>query len=473
MVLTESMQMILSHTALAALGLALGAPAPVASGAPAPVAPGSSGPVAIRVGRAETASHGAIEHAVILVEGGKITAIGQDLEIARGIAIVDRPEWVAMPGLVHCWSRLGQDSDGGSALEPQIRASAELFAAQDVWKKLLEAGVTTLGLYPAGSGVPGQAVAVRPAGDTPQAMTVADPAYLMVYLSASSAAKKTLREGFDKADEYDEKVAKEKEKWEKEQEKKSKSKKDDKKDEKKEEEKKEEKKDSTAGRDGEDEKKDEKKEDAEVFVPPAPDEKAAPFVDWRAGRLRALVHIGKAADWLHLLDVLGEEEVEFDLRVPMRDDLDLYYVIDQLGERHVRVVCEPRITFMVNTRRERDLPAELAAAGAKVAFVPRIDSIDGCKTFAKQAGELVGWGLDREVALRALTLEPAAVLGLDERLGSLDVGKDANILFFDGDPLEAATELESVMLEGRFVTGPDSSSARGRPEHPATHSGGQ
>jgi len=57
------------------------------------------------------------------------------------------------------------------------------------------------------------------------------------------------------------------------------------------------------------------------------------------------------------------------------------------------------------------------------------------------------------VALRALTLEPAAVLGVEARLGSLEKGKDANMIFFDGDPLEPSSRLKAVMLDGRFVFG--------------------
>ncbi len=68
-------------------------------------------------------------------------------------------------------------------------------------------------------------------------------------------------------------------------------------------------------------------------------------------------------------------------------------------------------------------------------------------------GEVVNAGLDRCTALRALTLEPATVLGVEKRLGSLEKDKDANMLFFSGDPLEPGSKLEAVMLEGRIVSG--------------------
>src|SRR5688572_6427302 len=70
---------------------------------------------AIRVGKAETASHGTLEHAVILIENGKIVTIGEDLPIERGIPVIDKdPEWTVMPGLVNAYSRLGMDGEGGN-----------------------------------------------------------------------------------------------------------------------------------------------------------------------------------------------------------------------------------------------------------------------------------------------------------------------------------------------------------------------
>ena len=137
-----------------------------------PLAAGSPGDdlLAIRVGKAETISDGTLEHAVILVENGKIVAIGEDLIIERGIPILDRPDWVVTPGLVNCVPRAGLDGRGGRSFDPQQRAAAEIYAGQDIYADLLAAGVTTLGLVPAGNGIPGQAVAVRTRGNTPAEM---------------------------------------------------------------------------------------------------------------------------------------------------------------------------------------------------------------------------------------------------------------------------------------------------------------
>ena len=157
--------------------------------------------LAIRVGRAETISHGPLENAVILVEGDKIVAIGEDLPVERGVPILDRPEWVVTPGLVNCHSRAGLDGSAGRAFDPELRAAAEVYGRQDIWKELLETGVTTLGLYPAGSGIPGQAVAVRPHGASAQEMIVRDGVYLQVYIGANPSLKKMLADAFEKVEE--------------------------------------------------------------------------------------------------------------------------------------------------------------------------------------------------------------------------------------------------------------------------------
>ena len=150
--------------------------------------------VAIKVGRAETVSHGVIEHAVILVEDGKIVTIGQDLPIERGIRVIDLESWIAMPGLVNAYSRIGLDSRAGDEFNPQISAFDDLYPTSDDYDKLLEYGVTTLGLYPPGRGVPGRAVAVRPGPDTAEAMLVAREAYLKIYFRSDARSKKMVKE---------------------------------------------------------------------------------------------------------------------------------------------------------------------------------------------------------------------------------------------------------------------------------------
>jgi len=411
----------------------------LASAAPAPDL------FAIKVGKAETVSHGTIEHAVILIEDGKIVTIGQDLPIERGIRVLDLESWTVMPGLVNPYSRLGMDSRGGDEFNPQVSAFDDLYPSSDEYDRVLEAGYTTLGLYPAGRAVPGRACAVRPGPDTAEGMLLTRDAYLKIYFRSDARAKKMLRDAFAKVDDYVEKEKKAREKFDKDNAgKKTEEKKPD-----------EKKPDEKAGTQEGGEKKDEKKDDKskKVYVPPEPDEKVKPFLDIVNGKLNALVSIGQAADFLHLMDALGERKLSFDLRVPITREIDMYEVKKQIGERKCRILMEPEISMTPGTMRMRNLAQEFSAEGAKIVFLPRGDTIGAHKNALRNVGEIVAQGLSREVALRALTLEGAELMGIGARLGSLEKNKDANLVFLNGDPFEPGTKIMAVMLEGKVVFG--------------------
>ncbi len=418
---------------------------------------------AYRVGRVETVSKGVIEHAVIFVEDGKIVTIGEDLPIERGIPIVDKPEWVVIPGLVDCYTRIGADSEGGEDMSPEVKASDELWPDADEYAEILKYGETTLGIYPAGNGIPGQAVAVRTKASSREDMILKDPAYLKIILHADASSKKRVKDGFKKADDYDDKVKKAREKWDKDQEKKKGKKEDTKKEEKKEE--KPDEKKGMADDEKPEEKKDEAKGGKDVFVPPTPDAKAKPFVDLRAKSLRALVSISVAADYLHWLDALGKEDIHWDLRCNLgrpNSETDLFYVAtkkayeldtDGIGDKKLRVVIEPVLNLTPGTMVQRNMALELSNAGAKIVFIPRDDNLISHKSWLGNVGEMVGAGLKRDVALRAITLEPAELMGVADRVGSLEKGKDANMVFLNGDPFEPTTRIQAVMLEGKLVFG--------------------
>jgi imidazolonepropionase-like amidohydrolase len=95
------------------------------------------------------------------------------------------------------------------------------------------------------------------------------------------------------------------------------------------------------------------------------------------------------------------------------------------------------------------LAGELTRAGVKVAFAT------GGSTDLRQlpynAAESVAWGMSREEALEALTIDAAEILGVADRVGSLEPGKDANLLVSKGDPLEVRTEVTHVVIAGRSV----------------------
>ncbi len=96
-------------------------------------------------------------------------------------------------------------------------------------------------------------------------------------------------------------------------------------------------------------------------------------------------------------------------------------------------------------------PAQLAAAGLRFA----ITSGDGgaqLRDPPQIAGMASAFGLSSEDALRSVTLLPAQIFGLGERLGLLEVGKVANVVVVDGDVLEARTNTKNLIVDGRAVS---------------------
>ncbi len=98
------------------------------------------------------------------------------------------------------------------------------------------------------------------------------------------------------------------------------------------------------------------------------------------------------------------------------------------------------------------LPKRLADAGVKFC----ISSSDRSSTWNTrilpfQAGVAAGYGLDRSEALKSITLYPAQIMGVDEQVGSLEVGKHATLFVSDGDPMEIATQVTHAWVQGRSV----------------------
>jgi imidazolonepropionase-like amidohydrolase len=95
------------------------------------------------------------------------------------------------------------------------------------------------------------------------------------------------------------------------------------------------------------------------------------------------------------------------------------------------------------------LPAQLYQRGVQIAFASY--SAHDVRNLPYQAGFATAFGLPYEEALKAITLNPAQIWGVADRLGSLDVGKDANIVVANGDPLDLKTEVKQVFIQGHEV----------------------
>ena len=111
-------------------------------------------------------------------------------------------------------------------------------------------------------------------------------------------------------------------------------------------------------------------------------------------------------------------------------------------------VLDGTLPVIVSVEKAKDI--ELAKAGVLISFSSGDSPAQG-KDLPHHAAKAVAFGLPAEEALRALTINPAKILGVADRLGSIEAGKDADLLIATGDPLDMKTEVKQLVINGRAI----------------------
>ncbi len=125
-------------------------------------------------------------------------------------------------------------------------------------------------------------------------------------------------------------------------------------------------------------------------------------------------------------------------------------VKDLLKEKNVPVVLRPTLTLVRGEDDPYDLSLSLAGelfkAGVKIAYGSFGNEF--ARRITQQAGNSVAYGLPHDEALKALTINPAEMFGVSKDLGTIEVGKMANLIVTNGDPLELTTEVKYLFIRG-------------------------
>lgn len=145
---------------------------------------------------------------------------------------------------------------------------------------------------------------------------------------------------------------------------------------------------------------------------------------------------------------------EFHLKVILNHVTHAQDVLDEIASYHVPVIVGSVYDFPRPDERYDavyTLPAELQKRGVKIALSSDGGGEGGSRNLPYAAGYAVAYGLPYDEALKAITLNPAEMFGLGDSLGSLDVGKTANVVVANGDPLDVRTSVKQVFIEGNAV----------------------
>ncbi|MFN8582842.1 MAG: amidohydrolase family protein [Gemmatimonadaceae bacterium] len=170
------------------------------------------------------------------------------------------------------------------------------------------------------------------------------------------------------------------------------------------------------------------------------------------GRLLLVVDADRASDIQNALQLAKE----FGLRIAISGATEAWKVADELAAAKVPVIVGslnniPRDFSMLGARQ--DNAAVLAKAGVRVIINEGSDAFNA-RNVKYSAGVAVSFGMSWDDALRAVTVNPAELFGVADRVGTLQPGKDATLVIWNGDPFELSTRPSHVMVRGRDVLAP-------------------
>jgi len=378
-----------------------------------------------------------IKDGVLLIDNGKIVDIGNDVAVPADAEVIEASGKVIMPGMIdaHCHTGVFADgvgwhhADGNEMTDPitpHLRAIDAIHPEDLAFKDLREAGITTINTGPGSANlIGGQAAIVKTYGVTLDEMLVKEPAGMKMALGENpkrvyGEQKKTpstrmgnagmLREWLtkaknylDKKDRYAQNLA-----------------------------------DYKAG-----------KKDVKQPEPFEKDLRLEELARVLKKEMPAHIHAHRADDILTALRIADE----FDIDVVLIHATEGYKIADLLAKRGVACVVGPILFSRMKYELREMTPKNaglLSKAGVKVAI--QTDEMSAVRYMTLNAALAVGEGMDAAEALRAITLTPAEVLGIADCVGSLEKGKDADIVILSAHPFDIPqSRVKRVMIGGQTV----------------------
>jgi imidazolonepropionase-like amidohydrolase len=383
--------------------------------AAAPVPPGI---VAITNARVLPVSGAPIERGTVVIRGGKIVAVGANVAVPAGARVIDATGKIVTPGWIESATQIGivEIPSGAEGSDDQASTDKELSAAFNVVDSFngdstvipvtRVEGITSAVVTPAGTGhaILGQGGMFALSGLQVPDSVVKAPVAMFANLGEAGAASEggsragamlRLREALQDALDFSRNRAA----W------------------------------NSAQR--------------RTYARGRLDlEALAPVV---RGELPLAINVNRASDLLAALRLAAE----FHLKLILLGAAEGWRVATELAASKVPVVVKPLtdIPSFDALGASLENPARLAKAG--VTLILSSFDTHNARNLRQEAGNAISYGLDRDLALRAVTLEPARAWGVADRLGSLEVGKDGDVVVWSGDPFELTTRAEHVFIAGR------------------------
>lgn len=372
----------------------------------------------IKNGTVLTMAGAPIENGQVLVDNGRIVSVGRNISVPENCEIIDAKGGYIMPGIIdaHCHLGMWEDglgfegADGNEITDPatpQLRGIDAINPMDRSFVEAYENGVTCVCTGPGSANViGGQFATIKTKGKRIDNMILQQPAAMKVAFgenpkrcydakkqspSTRMATASILREYLLKTKNYME-----------------------------------------------------NKEKNSSF-----DMKLESLIPVVKGELNVKAHAHRADDIFTAIRIAKE----FGLKMTIEHCTEGHLIADELAKEGFAAIVGP--TFGERSKVELkektfDTPGVLHRAGVKIAImtdhpVIPVHHLPMCAALAVRAG------LDKETALKAITINPAEILGISHRVGSLEAGKDADVVVFDKHPFDIQAKTTCVLIDGEVV----------------------
>lgn len=366
-----------------------------------------------------TVTKGTIENGSVLIDNGKITGVGKNLA-AGDAEIIDCTGQFIYPGLFDGGSRLGlvevnsvaetQDFAEIGQVTPNMQALVAVNPNSVAIPVTRVSGVTTTLTTPSGGLFPGTAALINLNGYTPDQMYAGFKGVVLNFPSSArrstwdrrsdedikkeaDAAQKNLNEIWAKAETFY------------------------------------------------------KLQQAKAELQYYPEmEQLAKVI---SGELPLLVEVNAASDILSAIDWIKSKNA----KAILTGVAEGWRVADKIAAANLPVITGPMLSIPTRQSDRFDAayanPGKMAKAGVKV--VIRTNDAENVRNLPFNAGFAAAYGMGKEEALKAVTINAAEVFGVADRMGSIEEGKDATLLVATGDPFETKTQIRHVFIDGYRV----------------------
>jgi imidazolonepropionase-like amidohydrolase len=381
---------------------------------------GKYGNFALTNATIETVTKGTITNGSLLISNGKITAVGIGITIPQGTEVIDCKGLMIYPGMIDAGTNLGLSEISAIArttdyneigeVIPQMKALTAINPNATAIPVTRVSGVTTTLSIPTGGLLPGTAALINLHGYTPDQMYAGFEGVVLSFPNtgrrgffdrrtdeeikkASDKALKSLNDVWEKAMQYHKLDS------------------------------------ATKGKGG--------------YYP-----ELQALIPVLRGEQSLLVEVNAAKDISAAMKWLKEKNIKKSILTGVAEG---WRVADEIAKANLPVIAGGVLELPTRDYDRYDKPYAnaglLKKAGVKVAIKSE-SSNNNYRNLPYHAGFAVAYGMNKEDALKAVTIVPAEILGVADKLGSIEVGKSATFFVCNGDPFETKTQISHVFIEG-------------------------